>query len=925
MTSQTQVYAAVDLETTGSRFSKGDRIFQVGISLLIGDDIVQDYSFLVNPGRPIPPAVERLTGIRTRDVRHAPLFEDVADYIYGLLQGCVFVAHNIQFDYHFLDRSLQATGLPPLDMKGMDTVELTKILFPTLTSYRLPDLSRYFSLEHPKAHDAEGDAHATADLFRFLRKKAVSLPLVTLERLNGLSDSTMMDNGSFFVDCREEAIARKLPLPEGVVVRNGIALRDKRAVQEQTAYRLKAEQTLTPEKAEEYLGKLGLEKRPLQLQMLEQMKAFLREKENESLIVEAPPGIGKSFAYALPSLYEATPEKKVILSTASLLLQNQLLEEGLLPLQEVLPFPVEIASLVSKRHLLHLEKFASLKTEALSGRDRLILMSLYVWLVETASGNLLDLSPSHKTSSLFEEITWKGEEGIAGSWQQDDFYQYNVEKARHASLLVTNHAYLVHHLSAIADFSSTPPALIVDEAHQLPAYFQGMRQSAFPFTRIFRRVARFEGDTSNYREYLETNATQPYPQYEFINFEFSLERLLRALDEGLLILTGYSLREMQEWRGKKRDGAVFLSRESLQLPKTHRFFKQLIQACEEVLLSGHSLSESPLTAQESSYGERLRSFLSRVTQWREQLLTISGKIEESWHAIEFRFENGILEGVFLQSPHEIGADLHASLTKVFERIAYISASLLVQGSDSYFRKKVGEERADIAALDLPVSARQVRVLLPADVPSIQELDEDTLAASVAEMAMRLSVQTGRKILVLLRSNSLLEKVYTSLRKQETIDEGGIELLAQGFSGSTRRTQRRFLEATQAILLASGMYWEGVDFPGSQLELLLIPRLPFDSPESPESQAIHEHFRASGRNAFREEFLPRMLLRLKQGVGRIAREEGQRGVVVCLDERILHSSYANAIQESLGKEVKFSELPLNDLVLRAEKFLENGDV
>lgn len=924
MRSQKQIYAAVDLETTGSRFSKGDRIFQVGISLLEGEEIVQDYSFLVNPGRAIPPAVERLTGIKTADVRHAPLFEDVADYIYGLLQGCIFVAHNIQFDYHFLDRSLQAAGMPPLEMKGMDTVELAKILYPTLSSYRLPDLSDRFSLEHPKAHDAEGDAHATADLFRFLRRKAVSLPLVTLENLRELSDGTLMDNATFFADCQEEALERKSPLPDDIVVRSGIALRNKQWLREQTAYREKAAQPLTRERAEEFLERLGLERRSVQLEMMDQMDQFLQGEGEESLIVEAPPGIGKSLAYVLPSLYAASPERKVVISTGSLLLQNQLLENELSYLQEILPFPVEIASLVSKRHIVHLEKFANLRREELSGRDRLILMSLYVWLGETTTGNLLDLSPSHQTSSLFKEIVWNGEESIADKWKQDDFFHHNLEKARHASVLVTNHAYLVHHLGDIGEYSDGQPVLVLDEAHQLPAYFQGMRQSVFPFTRISRVTSRFEEDTSSYREYLEANAIHPFPQYEILNFEFSLERFLRTLDEGLAVLTGYSLNEMKHWKTKKKSGSLYLSRELLQRPETKRFFSQLAHACEEVRLSGNQLSASPLTSPESAYLERLNHFLSKVSQWQQGLGTIQASVGYSWHAIEFRFENSALEGNFIQSPLDIGKELHKCLTEVFPRVAYISASILIGGSHDYFRQKVGVEEASISSLQPTASARKVQLLLPSDSPAIRQLDEEELAEVITKAALLLTKQTGKKLLVLLRSNALLERVYVSLRKEDSINEEGIELLAQGFSGSTRRMHRRFLETKQAILLASGMYWEGVDFPGDQLELLLIPRLPFDSPDSIESQAIQEQYQETGRNAFREEFLPRMLQRLKQGMGRIARQDKQRGVVVCLDERVLHSTYSAAIQRSLGNEVTTMELPWEELLPAAEKFLENED-
>lgn len=924
MKSHSQLYAAVDLETTGSRFSKGDRIFQVGISFLEGDQLVQDYSFLINPGRAIPPAVERLTGVKNKDVKQAPFFEDVADYIYGLLQDCIFVAHNIQFDYHFLNRSLQEVGLPPLTLKGMDTVELTKILYPTLASYRLSDLSRYFSLEHHKAHDAVGDAHATADLFRFLRKKAANLPLVTLDRLNELADSTMMDNRLFFATCLQEALEQKKPLPKGVIIRNGLALREKNAVQEQTAYREKEGQSLSLSAAEALLSGLGLAKRPLQLEMLTRIDNFMRKEERRNLLIEAPPGIGKTLAYAIPSLYWATPERKVVISTASLLLQNQLLDEELHTLQAALPFPFKVASLASRKHYLHLGKFSKLKQEELSGRDRLILMSLYVWLAETENGNLLDLSPSHKMTSLFEDISWQNEREIAAEWMQDDFFFHNVSKARQASVLVTNHGYLVHHMAELGEYSSEKPVLVVDEAHQLPDYFKDTRQNRFPFTLVARKFARFESDTSSYREYLEANATHPYPQYEMINLEFALERFQQILDEGMAVVTGYSFQEMYKWSKHKEEGQLFLPGEVFQRPRTKRFFDQSILACEEVLVSGKHLETSETISQESQFTERLSVFLSQVENWRDQLIQIRDSIATSWHTIDFRFLNNVLEGVFIQSAYDTGVDLQAELSSTFERVLYVSASLFVKKGDSFFPEKIADPDAEQVSLLQEHSSRKLHVLVPEDAIPIKYIDEDTLASQIVEAAVKLSEHTNKKMLVLLRSNSLLKKVHGLMREQEYIADSGIELLAQGFSGSTRRMQRRFLEAKKAILLASGMYWEGVDFPGDQLELLLIPRLPFDSPDSPESQAIHERHSNLGKNAFREVFLPRMLLRLKQGMGRLARGEQQEGVVVCMDNRILHSPYARSIKDLLGEEVAFEELPYTKMFPMAKKYLQKSD-
>ena len=123
----------VDLETTGTD-PKTDAIIQVGAVLLQGGKIISRFSCDLNPGRKIPKHIEALTGITNAKVKKAPLFSDIAETLYGYLQGTIFVAHNIAFDYRFLNDAFERLGLKPLNLSGIDTVLLSQIFFPTEVS-----------------------------------------------------------------------------------------------------------------------------------------------------------------------------------------------------------------------------------------------------------------------------------------------------------------------------------------------------------------------------------------------------------------------------------------------------------------------------------------------------------------------------------------------------------------------------------------------------------------------------------------------------------------------------------------------------------------------------------------------------------------------------------------------------------------------
>ena len=169
-------YAIVDVETTGGFASGGHRVTEVAAVRLRGDgSFVDEYTTLVNPQRPIPPFITRLTRITHAMAERAPRFRDIAEHVRGILDGAVFVAHNASFDWRFLSTELEwATGRP---LRGcvLCTVRLARMVVPELSRRSLDSLSWYFGVENVARHRAFGDARATAEVFRQL-----------LDRLDGM-------------------------------------------------------------------------------------------------------------------------------------------------------------------------------------------------------------------------------------------------------------------------------------------------------------------------------------------------------------------------------------------------------------------------------------------------------------------------------------------------------------------------------------------------------------------------------------------------------------------------------------------------------------------------------------------------------------------------------------------------------------------
>ncbi len=158
-------------------------MIQFGCVLVQNGKIINHFNTDVNPQTSIPQSIQALTGITEAQVKRAPLFDDVAGTIYSLLSDTVFVAHNVNFDFPFVNAELERVGYPKLDIQAIDTVTLSQILLPTVPSYRLHDLTQYLSIEHDHPHTANDDALVTGELLIVLFKRMLELPIVTLQQM----------------------------------------------------------------------------------------------------------------------------------------------------------------------------------------------------------------------------------------------------------------------------------------------------------------------------------------------------------------------------------------------------------------------------------------------------------------------------------------------------------------------------------------------------------------------------------------------------------------------------------------------------------------------------------------------------------------------------------------------------------------------
>jgi len=166
-------FSVVDVETTGAIHGQ-DRVIEVGAVKVFQGEVIEWFSSFVNPARPIPPFVARMTGISNEKVASAPRFREIAGELHGFLQNTIFVGHNAIFDYKFLSKEFVDAKFAPLDMPMLCTLKLARKIFPGMRYYNLPDLCKTLKIRHDQAHSAKFDSMATASLLMRIIKKASS-------------------------------------------------------------------------------------------------------------------------------------------------------------------------------------------------------------------------------------------------------------------------------------------------------------------------------------------------------------------------------------------------------------------------------------------------------------------------------------------------------------------------------------------------------------------------------------------------------------------------------------------------------------------------------------------------------------------------------------------------------------------------------
>ncbi|MBE2294736.1 MAG: ATP-dependent DNA helicase [Phycisphaerales bacterium] len=580
-------------------------------------------------------------------------------------------------------------------------------------------------------------------------------------------------------------------------------------------------------------------------------------EEGGTLVVEAGTGTGKTYAYLIPALLSGV---RVIISTGTRHLQDQLYHQDLPVVRQALKVPIRTALLKGRGNYLCLYRLnATEQAGRLSSREQVVeLGRIRAWAGRTQQGDIAEVAEVPETSLIWPRVTSTVDNCLGQDCSQlaDCFLSKARREALAADVLVINHhlfcADMAIKETGFAELLPGAEAIILDEAHQLAeiaTHFLGRSLSSRQLSELAR----------------DTQVEQVRDAADFTD----LRQRAAALEPAIL--------RLRQALGMADRRALW--REVATVPEVVEAIAQLHEALDRLHAA---LKEA------APRGKGLENCHRRGEDLGLRLTALTG--EESNPDKVRWFETRGRGFVLSLTPLDIAPKFRERFTAQSGAWIFTSATLAVEREFDHFAARLGLEDYAALRLDSPFDfARNTLLYHPPGLPDPASPHYTTALLDAALPV--LAASRGRAFLLFTSFRALREAAG---RLADCLD---YPMLVQG-EAPKGDLLRRFRAAGNAVLLGTASFWEGVDVRGEALSCVIIDRLPFAAPGDPVVQARIESLRQRGEDPFLHYQLPQAVITLKQGVGRLIRDTRDRGVLVLCDPRLLTKSYGRVFLDSL---------------------------
>jgi ATP-dependent DNA helicase DinG len=590
-------------------------------------------------------------------------------------------------------------------------------------------------------------------------------------------------------------------------------------------------------------------------------------EERGALVAEAGTGVGKTFAYLVPTLLSGA---RALVSTATKSLQDQLFLRDIPRLRDALHLPVTVALLKGRGSYLCLHRMNQARqAETLPDRWAVrTLAKVEQWSHVTVSGDLAELEGLDERSSVIPLVTSSRENCLGQECPQ--FRSCHVVKARREAMLadvvVVNHhlffADMALRDTGVAELLPSVEVALFDEAHQLT-------EAGVQFLGTTLGTAQVIDFA---RDMLGAGLQQARGLAPWQDLAGACDRAARELRIAAVGTLG-SLRGTIKLRWAERSGRDDFA-PALQV---------IAQTCDA------AVAGLKLVADTSPDFVKLAERATQLAALARQFGAPADDGNVRWIDVSPH------QARLVESPLDIRDALREQMAAAPKAWVFTSATLGDDEQLSWFTESAGLTDARTLRLGSPFDyAAHARLYIPRGFPKPNEPDH---APSVAVLAARCARALGGRTFVLTTTLRALQSVGERLRAEFEAQGDNIQVLMQG-QIPKRQLMQQFLAQPRSVLVGSQSFWEGIDVPGDALQCVLIDKLPFPPPNDPLVEARVKRLEGEGRNPFADYFVAEAAVSLKQGAGRLIRSETDRGLLVVCDPRMAGMNYGKRLREAL---------------------------
>ncbi|MDP2090423.1 MAG: helicase C-terminal domain-containing protein [Candidatus Gracilibacteria bacterium] len=860
----------LDLETTGLD-KYNDRIIE--IALVKFDErtfeVIDTFSSLVSPGIPIPDVISNITNIYDEDLIGAPKLDELKKDIIAFIGDLPILGHNITFDIDFFINN----GIPVDSNIKLDTFFLANFLCYSQSSLNLEMLCNSFGIGFDGAHRALNDVIATIKLFEKLIDKFNKLDNEKKHLLYFIFNKSDDKNINYLTEKLFQNIDSNLSFGEfekKILNRVG---------------KIESEEELIIDKhidnndmsiLFETLG--SVEIRANQLKMTNMVMDTFTSKNK--VVIEAPTGLGKSFAYLIPSIIHSLKTgEKVFVSTKTKNLQDQLYLRDLLFLKKNLGINFRYTKLKGKKNYVSIRLFFDeFWIDDISYNKVGFLSKILLWLFETTYGELDELN---FFGQEFSFLRFLNADSFLVLDEKNDYKKYEfLFKARTrldcSNVIIVNHSLLFSDLNSETGVLGKIINLVIDEGHNIEDTVTDSLKQNYSLKSLLEHFELIEKILTK----INSN------KIDFLRLKDNLISKLELIDDYIYSYINTKISNNVNFK--------------LTLMKPDFFegndYNNLLKKIE---LDFIDIIDKLSIEKEYNFSKEIA-----ILQTNSDILKImldNNSDKQFIKILNYDDKNGVNFDYTLLNPGEY---LVKNLWNKVNSCILTSATFKIEGNFDYFKKILSLQDFDFYSFESDFDyKKQATLFIPTDLGNIKNNSQ-----TIVKFLGRFYSIVRGKVLTLLTSYNIIKEIYTSLNS--SLKKEGINLYAQGVAGSKVKLLNFYLANPEnSILLGTDSFWEGVDIPGDDLKYLIIHKFPFSVPTDPIFQARSVFF----NDPFLEYSVPKAIIKLKQGFGRLIRTKTDNGIVILLDDRIISTNWGAKFFDAFPENVNIKKGTTNQFL------------